>query len=86
MPKYQLVFSEKAKKDLKKLDKITRQRIAKKLLFILEQKDPLTHSRPLIHSNIGNHRFRVGHYRIVFDIKGDNIEVSNIKHRKDVYK
>ncbi len=86
MAKYQLIFTENAQRYLKRLDKVTRQRIARKLLFYLDQDDPLMYSRPLIHSSIGSYRFRVGHYRIVFEINNDNLEVINIKHRKDVYK
>lgn len=86
MPKYKLVFSASAKKDLKKLDNETRKRIGLKLLYFLEQKDPLHHAKPLVHSSIGEYRFRVGHYRIVFDINGNNLEVVNIKHRRDIYK
>lgn len=85
MRKYQLIFSKNANKDLQKLDKLTKQRIAKKLLFYVKQDDPLIHARPLIHSKIGSYRFRVGHYRIVFDVKDNNLEVVSIKHRKDVY-
>jgi mRNA interferase RelE/StbE len=86
VPKYRLAFSASARKDIGKLDPITRKRIAKKLLYFLEQDDPLAYSRQLVHSNIGNYRFRVGHYRVVFDINGHDLEVISVKHRKDVYK
>lgn len=86
MPKYTLVFSRSAQKDLKKLDNETRRRIGKKLLFFLNQEDPLSHSRQLVHSNIGEYRFRIGHYRVVFDIHDNKIEIVSVKHRKDVYK
>lgn len=86
MSGYTLVFSRSAQKDLKKLDDETRRRIGKKLLFFLEQPDPLSHARQLINSSIGAYRFRIGHYRVVFDVKDDRIEVIGIKHRKDAYK
>lgn len=81
-----MVFAGSSMKDLKKLDRVTRQRIAKKLQYFLAQEDPLVHARQLVHSNIGNYRFRVGHYRIVFDVDGNTLQVVSIKHRKDVYK
>lgn len=81
-----MVFTGISKKDLDKLDNTTRQRIAKKLTFFLEQEDPLSHARQLVHSNIGSYRFRVGHYRIVFDVEGDTLQVVSVKHRKDVYR
>ncbi len=86
MVKYRMVFAGSSKKDLDKLDHTTRKRIAKKLTFFLEQEDPLSYARQLVHSNIGSYRFRVGHYRIVFDVDGDKLYVVSIKHRKDVYK
>ena len=86
MSKYKLVFSENARKDLKRLGKLTQQRIAKKLLFYAEQDDPLTHARQLVHSKIGSYRFRIGHFRIVFDIEGRNLSIVSVKHRKDAYR
>lgn len=81
-----MVFAGSSKKDLDKLDNTTRQRIAKKLTFFLEQEDPLSYARQLVHSNIGSYRFRVGHYRIVFDVEVDTLQVISIKHRKDIYR
>lgn len=86
MSNYTIVFSKSAQKDLKNLDNETRKRIGKKLLFFLEQPEPLLHARQLIHSSIGQYRFRIGHYRVVFDVNDSVIEVMSIKHRKDVYK
>lgn len=86
MSKYQLIVSQTAKKEIDKLDQITRQRIAKKLQYFLSQDDPLIFARQLIDSRLGSYRFRVGHYRIVFDVNEKIIEVISIKHRKDVYK
>lgn len=85
MTKYRIVFAVSSKKDLDKLDRVTRQRVAKKLQYFLGQEDPLVYARQLVHSSIGSYRFRVGHYRIVFDLDGDTIQVVSVKHRKDVY-
>jgi mRNA interferase RelE/StbE len=86
MPKYRIVFAGNSKKDLDKLDRVVRQRIAKKLQFFLEQDDPLTYARQLVHSSIGNYRFRVGHYRVVFDVDGNTIQVLSVKHRGEAYR
>lgn len=86
MAKYKYVFSANAQKEFKKLDLTTKKRIAKKLSFYLEQKDPLVHVRPLVDSKIGSYRFRVGHYRIVFDFEDYNLNIVSVKHRKDVYR
>ena len=86
MTNYRIVFAGSSKKDLDKLDRVVRQRIAKKLQYFLEQGAPLVFARQLVHSNIGSYRFRVGHYRIVFDVDGDIFQVVSIKHRGDVYR
>jgi len=86
MNQYRMVFAGSSKKDIEKLDRVTRQRIASKLQYFLEQEDPLVYARQLVHSNIGSYRFRVGHYRIVFDVDDNKLQVLSIKHRKEVYK
>jgi mRNA interferase RelE/StbE len=83
---YRIVFAGSSKKDLDKLDRVVRQRIAKKLQYFLEQVDPLVYARQLVQFNIGSYRFRVGHYRIVFDLDGDTIQVLSVKHRSEVYR
>lgn len=86
MAKIRIVFAGSSKKDIDKLDRVVRQRIAKKLQYFLDQDDPLVYARQLVHSNIGTYRFRVGHYRIVFDVDGDTIQVLSVKHRGEVYR
>lgn len=86
MNKYRLVVARSARKDIDKLDGVTKQRIAKKIDYFLKQDNPLVFARELIDSKIGSYRFRVGHYRIVFDIHDETLEVLSIKHRKDVYR
>jgi mRNA interferase RelE/StbE len=86
MSKYRIVFAGSSKKDLDKLDRVVRKRIATKLQFFLDQDDPLIYARPLVHPSIGSYRFRVGHYRIVFDVDGDTLQVLSVKHRGEVYR
>lgn len=86
MARYRIAFAGNSKKDLDKLDRVVRQRIAKKLQYFLEQDDPLVYARQLVHSSLGSYRFRVGHYRIVFDVEGDIIQVLSVKHRGEVYR
>lgn len=84
--KYRVVFAKSAKRDIEKLDTVTRQRIAKKLDYFRNQEDPLYQARQLVDTRLGTYRYRVGHYRIVFDVSGDTLEIISVKHRKDVYK
>ncbi len=86
MSEYRLVFAHSVKKDIDKLDHLTRQRIGKKLGQFLKQDDPLVRTRQLIDSKLGVYGCRIEHYRIVFDMHENSIEVVSIKHRKDVYR
>jgi len=81
---YKVVFTQRALKDWKTLDKEVQNRIAKKLRECA--KDPFKHARKLIHPKIGTYRFRIGDYRVVFDVDGENIVVLRIGHRKNIYK
>jgi mRNA interferase RelE/StbE len=40
----------------------------------------------LTDSSLGSYRFRVGDYRIIFDIEGQDIVVLRIGHRRELYK
>ena len=84
--RYSLKIEGRAKKDLQSLDPIIQKRIAKKLKFFLAQPDPLLLARKLIDASGGNYRWRIGHYRVIFDVKGYAIMVLRVQHRKDVYR
>ena len=81
---YNVIFTQKAFKDWKNLDKDTQSRIAAKLKKYA--KEPLKFARKLINPKIGTYRFRIGDYRIIFDINYDDIVILRIGHRKNIYK
>lgn len=35
---------------------------------------------------MGAYRFRIGDYRIIFNIEGENIVILRVGHRKSIYK
>lgn len=76
-----------AQKDLAKLNRVTQKQVLKKLKFFIEQPDPLEFAAKLTNfSKGGDYRFRVGRYRVVFDVSNDTIFILHIEHRKDVYR
>ena len=81
---YRLTYTQRSLKDIAKLDRIVKRRIAAKLLDF--EKDPLKLSEPLKESKFGQRRFRVGNYRITFDIEGEEIVILRIGHRREIYK
>ena len=76
-------IQESAKKDLRKIDK-------KQALKILIQIKELE-NYPFITNikKLKNHyppmRYRIGNYRVLFEIENNSIIVVNIKHRKEAY-
>ena len=81
---YKVVFTQRALKDLENIDRGVQNRIATKLKEYA--KDPIKYSRKLTHSKIGGYRFRIGDYRVVFDIGGNDVVILRIGHRKSIYK
>ncbi|MBI2620781.1 type II toxin-antitoxin system RelE/ParE family toxin [candidate division WWE3 bacterium] len=79
-------FTEKALKDIKKLSQHTQKRIVKKLDFFASQKDLIRFSEPLINSALGQYRFRIGDYRIIFDLEIEDVIILRIGHRKSIYR
>jgi mRNA interferase RelE/StbE len=48
--------------------------------------DPLKHAERLTQPQIGSFRFRIGDYRVVFDLEGAEIVVLRVGHRREIYK
>lgn len=81
---YELLITKEAKEQIDKLDGVIKKRIAKKLPIFL--KNPFSFSKRLINLEIGQYRFRVGDYRIIFDVRDKKIEILKVMHRREVYK
>lgn len=82
--KYELVYTKRAVKDVKGLDIKVKERIGKTLLRLSDE--PLKYSERLIDSSLGTYRFRIGDYRVIFDIVENKIVVLRIGHRKEIYR
>lgn len=82
---YNVVFTEEAMKDLDKLDKKVLNRLIKKIKWFANQKSPLNFANQLKYPAIGEYRFRIGDYRVVFDCKKETLIILRIGHRSSVY-
>jgi mRNA interferase RelE/StbE len=82
--KYTLVYTHRAIKDIERLDPKIKRRIGKTLLRY--EGDPLKYAERLTDSRLGTYRFRIGDYRVVFDLEGDEIVVLRVGHRKNIYR
>jgi len=81
---YSLVYTSKAFEDIQSLDRVAQKRLAKKLVQFA--KDPLKYSKKIHDPSLGTYRFRVGDYRIVFDLDGKKIVVLRVGHRREIYR
>jgi len=83
---YTLEFSPTALKELKKLPKNIQKQIITKLEYFLSANNPLLFASRLINFELGQYRFRVGDYRVIFDVTEEKIIVLSLGHRKDIYR
>ncbi|MEK7170781.1 MAG: type II toxin-antitoxin system RelE/ParE family toxin, partial [Patescibacteria group bacterium] len=60
----------------------------KKIAFFLDQSDPLAFAKKLQDFEGGDYRWRVGKYRIIFDVDETQkiILVLHIDHRRSAYR
>ena len=82
--KYRLVYTQGAERDIKKLDLNIKDRIGKTLLRYGEE--PLRFAEKLSDPMLGGYRFRIGDYRVIFDIEGDEIVILRVGHRREIYR
>ena len=82
--KYKIVFTRRAMKDISRLQPGVKERIGDALTRY--SKDPLGYARRMVDPSLGSYRFRVGDYRVIFDLEGDEIIVLRVGHRKEIYR
>ena len=82
--KYKLVYTNRADKDIQKLPPEIKKRIGKALLRY--EQNPHKYSESLRDTQLGTYRFRIGDYRVIFDLEGTEIVVLRAGHRRDIYR
>lgn len=85
---WDVVYSERALKELKKLDKHT----AKLILAWIEKNligctNPRAHGKGLTANRSGQWRYRIGDYRLLAEIQDDKLIILalSVGHRREVY-
>lgn len=84
---YQLSFSDKAFKSLKRIPKSDNQRIITALEELARDPESKTNVKRLNNHSEAIYRLRVGNYRVLYD-KHDAVRiiaVIDVGHRKDIY-
>ena len=86
--KYKVVFTEKSKKQLSKLDKSVSALIIGWIEKNIEGcENPRIHGKGLLGNKSGQWRYRIGDYRAICQIRDEEIIilVLEIGHRKHIY-
>ncbi|MBR5348614.1 MAG: type II toxin-antitoxin system RelE/ParE family toxin [Lachnospiraceae bacterium] len=86
--RYSVEFTEKAKKQLAKLDKHIARLIISWLYKNLQNcEDPRAHGKCLTANRSGQWRYRVGDYRLLADIQDEKviILILALGHRSEIY-
>ena len=78
-------YTHRAADDLRKLSHPIQKRIAVKMRFYAEQNDPLTFAKRIQNPDEGQFRFRIGDYRVIFDVIGGILFVLRIVRRDKAY-
>lgn len=86
--KYSVEYSQRAVKELKKLDRYTQRMIFSWIDKNLNGcENPRLHGKALTANRKGQWRYRVGDYRLITDIQDDRIVILilSVGHRKAIY-
>ena len=85
---YKLVFTDKAKKKINKIDKHTAAIIIGWLEKNIENcENPRIHGEGLVENKSGQWRYRIGDYRVICEIEDEEIIVLvlEVGHRREIY-
>ena len=47
---------------------------------------PFKYANKITDARLGSYRFRIGEYRVIFDLEGNKIVVLRVRHRRDIYR
>lgn len=84
---YQIRIVDAAARELSKLDKPVGRRIVKRLEWLADNLD-IVRLEPLTRELRGLYKFRVGDYRVLYEILHDEetIIIHAVGHRRDIYR
>ena len=82
--RYKIVYTSRAAKDLAKLEPSAKERIRETLERYMEA--PLDYARKMVDPALGSYRFRIGDYRIIFDIESEELVILRVGHRREIYR
>ena len=79
-------YTKTAISDLASLPRELQKRISRKMRFYAEIENPLRFAERLTDYKDADFRFRIGEYRIMFDVINNSIFILSIRNRKEAYR
>lgn len=79
-------FKGNSIKEFSKLPRKVQLQIMGKLELYMSAPLPLSFAEHLTDFEFGEYRFRIGDYRVAFDVENDTAKILKVGHRKDMYK
>lgn len=90
MKKFKIFLSKTALICLQKLERQIAKRITEKLEYLEKSSNPFIYAKKLKDTSNGQYRFRIGNYRVFFDVNEQGelniLYILTVKHRKDSYR
>lgn len=86
---YVVEYTTRAQKDLKKIPLEETKKIIRTVYTYTHDSNPLEHAKKLKSPYEHTWRFRIGDYRVLFEVLKTEVHILNVlrvRHRKDVYK
>ena len=81
---YKILYKKSVSRDLKRLSKPEAVRVLNQIDRELPKK---ADSNPVLKGQFaGLREYRIGDYRVIYSILGDDVIILRIAHRRDVYK
>lgn len=80
-----IFYTRKAAKQLENLPHFVQKRIIKKMRFYVNSENPLRFAERLTDYREGEFRFRIGDYRLIFDVEDGIIYILKINKRDKIY-
>ena len=81
---YNIIYKKSVYRDLKKFSKAEARRVLDQIEEELSKK---ADSYPVLKGQFaGLRKYRVGDYRVIYAILGDDVLILRIGHRRDIYK